>query len=115
MLSKTLFRNQDWNGKPKPRRTPKNNTLLFHPFPFIFLIELFTNKRNNPNPIPTAKKISIKTFASSLRMNAFASITTAIKNEIPMMLFDFFITITLCCMNLPLNNVLNGMFIILFC
>ena len=96
ILSNTLFLNQDWNGNPKPSNTLKNNTLLFQPFLFIFLIELLTNNRNNPNPIPTAKKISKNTFASSLRINAFASIPTAINNVKTMILFDFFIMITFC-------------------
>lgn len=94
MLNITLFLNQDWNGNPTPSKTAKNNTLLFQPLPFIFLMELLTNTRNNPKPEPTAKKISKYIFTSSFIMNAFVIIPTAIKSVITIIIFVFFKGIT---------------------
>lgn len=95
MLNITLVLNQDWNGNPRPSRTAKNNTLLFQPLPFIFLMELLTNTRNNPNPDPTAKKIIKYIFTSSFFMNAVVHIPTAIKNVATIIIkFAFFNAIT---------------------
>ena len=114
MLNSTFFLNHDWNGSPKPSKTPKNNTLLFHPFPFILLIELLTNNRNKPKPEPTAKKISKNTLLSSFNTNALVIIPTAIKKVTTVIVFDFFMLFTLRVDKIPLNKLLNGMLLVYF-
>ena len=64
MLNNTLFLNQDWNGKPKPSKTPREIDFRLLAFPFHFFNSAVNvqNCNTSPKPVPTAKKINKNTL-----------------------------------------------------